>query len=123
MPPKQRWWTQRDTPRVDQTFAFGSDVRGRIPIVHGINDTEALVLAGQLAGVLAIVQIDPGIGFNLPGGGPDDPEAIYQCVRRAFDAGAGGIVVSREYEELTVPNLKAVGRAVRELRQKSAAVP
>ncbi len=67
-------------------------------------------------------KIYPGIGFNLPGGGPDDPEAIYQCVRRAFDAGAGGIVVSREYEELTVPNLKAVGRAVRELRQQSAAV-
>ena len=29
--------------------------------------------------------------------------------------GAGGIVVSREYEEMRVPNLKAVGRAVREL--------
>ncbi len=43
---------------MDQTFAFGSDVRGRIPVVHGINDTEALVLAGQLAGALAIVQID-----------------------------------------------------------------
>lgn len=57
-------------------------------------------------------RIYPGIGFNLPGGGPDDPEAIYQCVMKAFEAGAGGIVVSREYEELTVPNLKAVGRAV-----------
>jgi len=59
-------------------------------------------------------KIYPGIGFNLPGGGPDDPEAIYQCVIKAFEAGAGGIVVSREYEELTVPNLKAVGRAVRQ---------
>jgi hypothetical protein len=57
-------------------------------------------------------KIYPGIGFNLPGGGPDDPEAIYQCVKKAFEAGAAGIVVSREYEELTVPNLKAVGRAV-----------
>jgi len=60
--------------------------------------------------------IYPGIGFNLPGGGPDDPEAIYQCVTKAFDAGASGIVVSREYEELTVPNLKEVGRAVRDRR-------
>ena len=59
-------------------------------------------------------KIYPGIGFNLPGGGPDDPEAIYQCVIKAFEAGAGGIVASREYEELTVPNLKAVGRAVRQ---------
>jgi hypothetical protein len=63
-------------------------------------------------------KIYPGIGFNLPGGGPDDPEAIYQCVMKAFDAGAAGIVVSREYEELTVPNLKAVGRAVRELAKR-----
>jgi hypothetical protein len=35
---------------------------------------------------------------------------------KAFDAGASGIVVSREYEELTVPNLKGVGRAVRDRR-------
>jgi hypothetical protein len=65
-------------------------------------------------------RIYPGIGFNLPGGGPDDPEAIYQCVIKASEAGAGGIAVSREYEELTVPNLKAVGRAVRTLTGRAA---
>jgi hypothetical protein len=63
-------------------------------------------------------KIYPGIGFNLPGGGPDDPDAIYHCVMKAFEAGAAGIVVSREYEELTVPNLTAVGRAARELARK-----
>jgi hypothetical protein len=36
-------------------------------------------------------------------------------VIKAYEAGANGIVVSREYEELTVPNLRGVGRAVREL--------
>ena len=64
-------------------------------------------------------RIYPGIGFNLPGGGPDDPETIYQCVTRAAAAGARGIVASREYEEMTVPNLGAVGRAVRELKKKT----
>jgi hypothetical protein len=59
-------------------------------------------------------KIYPGIGFNVPGA-PDDPETIYQTVLKAYEAGAGGIVVSREYEEMTVPNLKAVGRAVRAL--------
>ena len=59
-------------------------------------------------------RIYPGVGFNLPGGGPDDPATISRCVTRALDAGATGIVVSREYEELTVPNLKAVGKAIRE---------
>lgn len=46
------------TRRVDQTLTFGPEVRGRIPVVRGISDTEALVLAGQRAGARAIVQID-----------------------------------------------------------------
>jgi hypothetical protein len=59
-------------------------------------------------------KIYPGIGFNVPGA-DDDAETIYQTVLKAYEAGAGGIVASREYEEMTVPNLKAVGRAVRAL--------
>jgi hypothetical protein len=59
-----------------------------------------------------------GIGFDVPWNAkpvPADPEKVYECVRKAFDAGANGIVVSREYEEMRVPNLKAVGRAIRAL--------
>jgi hypothetical protein len=61
-------------------------------------------------------KIYPGIGFNVPGA-DDDAETIYQTVLKAYEAGAGGIVASREYEEMTVPNLKAVGRAVRALEK------
>ncbi len=46
------------TRRADHTLAFGPEVRGKILVVHGIADTEALVLAGQLAAALAVVQID-----------------------------------------------------------------
>jgi hypothetical protein len=60
-------------------------------------------------------KIYTGIGFDVPGSPPDDPETIYQATLKAFQGGASGIVVSREYEEMRVPNLKAVGRAVREL--------
>jgi hypothetical protein len=60
-------------------------------------------------------QIYAGIGFNVPGSPPEDLETIYQAVVNAFRAGAGGIVVSREYEEMRIPNLRAVGRAVREM--------
>jgi hypothetical protein len=60
-------------------------------------------------------KIYSGIGFDVPGSPPEDPERIYQATLRAFEGGAGGIVVSREYEEMRVPNLKAVGRAIREL--------
>ena len=43
-----------------------------------------------------------------------DAQFIYRCARRCFDEGADGLLISREYDELTVPNLRAVGRAVRE---------
>jgi hypothetical protein len=60
-------------------------------------------------------RIYPGIGFNVPGPVRDDPEMIFEAVTNAYRAGASGIVASREYEEMTVPNLRAVGRAVRAL--------
>jgi hypothetical protein len=68
----------------------------------------------SLASAQGRTNIYPGVGFNLPGGGPDDPEVIYQCVMRSYGAGAAGVVASREYEEMTVPNLKGFGRGVRE---------
>ncbi len=63
-------------------------------------------------------KIYPGIGFDVPWGNapmPADPEKVYEATKKAFEAGGSGIVVSREYEEMRVPNLKAVGRAMREL--------
>jgi hypothetical protein len=64
------------------------------------------------------VKIYTGIGFDVPGSPPDTDEAIYQATLKAFDAGASGIVVSREYEEMEVPHLKAVGKAVREIASR-----
>jgi hypothetical protein len=61
-------------------------------------------------------KIYTGIGFDVPGSPADDPETIYQATRKAFAAGAHGIVVSREYEEMKIEHLRAVGRAVREGR-------
>ena len=61
-------------------------------------------------------RIYTGIGFDVPWNSrrfPSDPEKVYECVLKAFEAGADGIVVSREYEEMRVPNLRAVGRAMR----------
>ena len=52
-------------------------------------------------------KIYTGVGFDVPGSPRDDPETIYQAARKSFDAGAHGIVVSREYEEMQVEHLKA----------------
>jgi hypothetical protein len=62
-------------------------------------------------------KVYPGIGFDVPWNQqhyPSAPENVYQAVLKGFDAGADGIVVSREYDEMRLPNLKAVGNAVRE---------
>ena len=61
-------------------------------------------------------KVYPGIGFDVPWNEqhyPSAPENVYQAVLKGFDAGADGIVVSREYDEMRLPNLKAVGTAVR----------
>jgi hypothetical protein len=42
-------------------------------------------------------------------------DAVYQATRKAFEAGASGVVASREYEEMKVEHLRAFGRAVREV--------
>jgi len=57
-------------------------------------------------------EIFAGIGIDVPGSLPDDPETVYQATIKALEAGAGGIVISREYEEMKVSNLKAIGRAI-----------
>ena len=59
-------------------------------------------------------KIYAGVGFDVPGSPRDDPEAVYQATLKSFDAGAHGVVASREYEEMRVDHLRAFGRAVRE---------
>ena len=66
----------------------------------------------SVASAAGKTKIYPGIGFDVPWGSntvPADPEKVYQPVIKAFEAGANGIVVSREYEEMRVPNLRASG--------------
>jgi len=63
-------------------------------------------------------KIYSGIGIDIPGNGQtfaSSPEGVYQATKRAFEAGAAGVLISREYDEMRIPNLRGVGRAVREL--------
>ncbi len=71
--------------------------------------------AHSVASAAGKVKIYTGIGFDVPGSPADSDEAVYEATKKAFGAGADGIVVSREYEEMKVPHLKAVGKAVREI--------
>ena len=47
----------------------------------------------SVASAAGKTKIYSGIGFDVPGSPPEDPEKIYQSVQKAFGAGAGGIVV------------------------------
>jgi len=59
------------------------------------------------------VPVWAGIGFDVIDG-EDDPETVYQCTKAAFDNGADGLLVSREYHEMQMAHLEAVGRGVRD---------
>ena len=68
--------------------------------------------ARSVASAKGKTQIFAGIGIDVPGSPPDDPETVYDATLAALEAGAGGIVISREYEEMKVRNLEAIGKAV-----------
>jgi hypothetical protein len=75
----------------------------------------------SVASAAGRTKIYTGVGFDVPGSPPDDPETVYRATLNAFEAGAHGIVVSREYEEMKVANLRAVGRAYREVTRSGRA--
>lgn len=61
-----------------------------------------------------------GIGIDVPWYVPDgmeprpsDPGALITAVHRAFDAGADGVLASREYNEMRMSSLEAFGQAIR----------
>lgn len=74
-------------------------------------------------GVAGKALVFPGIGFDIPfhqrsappRPHPSDPAVLGESVKQAFAAGANGLVVSREYQEMRLPNLRAIGKALREL--------
>lgn len=61
------------------------------------------------------IPVYAGVGFDVPtDGNPmrSAPEKVHRAVYRSFEAGAAGLLVSREYDEMRLENLQAVGRAV-----------
>ncbi len=60
-----------------------------------------------------------GIGIDIPWNGQaysSQPESVYKATQLAFDAGAKGLVASREYDEMQFENIKAFGDAIREYK-------
>jgi hypothetical protein len=71
-----------------------------------------------VAGVGAKTKIWPGIEIDIPTGEKEKkttPEDVYDAVKATFDGGAHGIILSRKYSEMKLDNLRAAGRAIREV--------
>ena len=73
-----------------------------------------------VAGAGPRLKIWPGIDVDIPTGTNEkktQPDDVYQAVGAAFQGGAHGVLLSRKYSEMTLANIRAAGRAVRELKQ------
>lgn len=80
-------------------------------------------------GVNGKADVISGVGFDVPWHHPDgmipfpsDPEGIYKAVIRSFEAGATGVLASRDYDEMKVESLEAFGRAVREVVRSASSL-
>jgi hypothetical protein len=74
--------------------------------------------ARAVAGAAPGLKIWPGIDIDIPTGASEkktQPDDVYQAVKGTFAAGAHGVILSRKYSEMRLDNLRAAGRAVREL--------
>ena len=62
------------------------------------------------------VPVYAGVGIDVPGPGNvmATPDETAAAVRAAFEAGAKGLLLSREYDEMRLESLVAVGNAVNE---------
>ena len=74
-----------------------------------------------IAGVQGQVKIYPGIDIDVPTKMTDKrtkPNDVRKATHAAFDAGADGVVLSREYVEMWLANLSAAGDTLREIFAK-----
>jgi hypothetical protein len=98
--------------------AFGAMLDGGFSPDYVFRETQRCV-----QGVAGKAAVYPGIGFNIPfhqrnappRRHPTDLAVLAEATRSAFRAGAEGIVVCREYQEMQLPNLRAIGETVRSL--------
>jgi len=69
-----------------------------------------------VSAVAGRAKIYGGIGVGIPVGSPspEDPAITYEDCVSCFEAGAVGMLAGREYDEIPIENLEAIGRAYRE---------
>jgi hypothetical protein len=72
-----------------------------------------------LAGAGPTMKIWPGIDVDIPTAATSkksQPEDVYEAVKAAFAGGAHGVLLSRKYSEMRLDNIRAAGRAIKDLK-------
>jgi len=72
--------------------------------------------SASAANTLGTPKIWPGIDIDIPTGQDEkktEPKDVRDAVRAALGAGADGVILSRKYSEMRLPNLRAAGEALR----------
>jgi hypothetical protein len=65
------------------------------------------------------MKIWPGLDVDIPTAATSkktQPSDVYDAVKAAFDGGAHGVLLSRKYSEMRLDNIRAAGRALRDLK-------
>ncbi len=93
--------------------ALGELAAAGLPASYVKNETaRALVNPGTM-------KIWPGIDVDIPTAATSkktQPQDVYDAVRAAFEGGAHGVLLSRKYSEMRLDNIRAAGRALRDLK-------
>jgi hypothetical protein len=95
-------------PALDALAATG------LPAEYVLNETRRAI-----AGAGPTMKIWPGLDVDIPTAAASRktrPEDVYDSVKAAFAGGAHGILLSRKYSEMRLDNVRAAGRAVRDLK-------
>ncbi len=105
---------------LDVTYGVQQMAEGpldRIPVQGLSADYVLRETKRALAGSPTNVKIWPGIDVDIPTGATEkktQPDDVFQAVTAALRGGAHGVLLSRKYSEMSLANLRAAGRAVRE---------
>ncbi|MBI3974325.1 MAG: hypothetical protein HY332_23850 [Chloroflexi bacterium] len=109
------WQAEQVRQLLYEAFGFGGPnnldeltARGFPPEEFVYHETRRIVEAAGPG-----VPVCPGIDLEAPGSPSTEPDDVEASIEQAFRAGARGIVLSRFYDEWSLPTLEAVGRAVR----------
>jgi hypothetical protein len=143
--PRLRWWhleRLKEGPLAELSLAQSLDLfyalRGYDPKHEptlGELDQRGLsadYVAEETRRIVAVVQgkcgVIPGIGVDVPDNIArpagqaaskfrSTPASLRAAVTQSFAAGATGLLISREYDEMRVENLRAIGDTLRDLRR------